>query len=312
MRGRRAAASAAAALGGRARLEALRLDRDAAVREERVVGWVDQVSDALREYLGRRYEFDGLESTTDEVVAELRKRKLIGLSLDEVIALLRDCDLVKFAKAPLGVEQSDLLLAGAFRVVRTTAPVGGMSAMGPVTPSAPTPAAPPRRLHRRRELDGPERSAVRGCPPGAPRGAEPEAAAPARFDPNAPWTPPGATQTAPAKPAPRGARGCRRNGAGPRPTAEPRLRRLLSRLRGAPAASRRAFPGATGWTPPPATKPLDAWAPPAPSTVEAWAPRLRELTAARPELRPSSTRALELGRRDRAGAAKPPRDPRDA
>lgn len=101
------------------KLEALRLDRDAAVREERVVAWVDQVSDALREYLGRRYEFDGLESTTDEVVAELKKRKLIGLSIDEVVALLRDCDLVKFAKAPLGVEQSDLLLAGAFRVVRT-------------------------------------------------------------------------------------------------------------------------------------------------------------------------------------------------
>ncbi|MCU0677704.1 MAG: hypothetical protein MUE69_33595 [Myxococcota bacterium] len=110
------------------KLEALRLDRDAAVREERVVAWVDQVSDALREYLGRRYEFDGLESTTDEVVAELKKRKLIGLSLDEVIALLRDCDLVKFAKAPLGVEQSDLLLAGAFRVVRTTAPIAGVSA----------------------------------------------------------------------------------------------------------------------------------------------------------------------------------------
>lgn len=112
------------------KLEALRRDRNAAVHEERVVAWVDQVSDALREYLGRRYDFDGLESTTDEVVAELRKRKLVGLSLDEVIALLRDCDLVKFAQAELGVEQSDLLLAGAFRVVRTTAPLGGTSATG--------------------------------------------------------------------------------------------------------------------------------------------------------------------------------------
>ncbi len=112
------------------KLEALRRDRNAAVHEERVVAWVDQVSDALREYLGRRYDFDGLESTTDEVVAELRKRKLIGLSLDEVIALLRDCDLVKFAQAELGVEQSDLLLAGAFRVVRTTAPLGGTSGTG--------------------------------------------------------------------------------------------------------------------------------------------------------------------------------------
>ncbi|MCB9534606.1 MAG: hypothetical protein H6698_09950 [Myxococcales bacterium] len=252
------------------KLEALRLDRDAAVREERVVGWVDQVSDALREYLGRRYEFDGLESTTDEVVAELRKRKLIGLSLDEVIALLRDCDLVKFAKAPLGVEQSDLLLAGAFRVVRTTAPVGGMSAMGPVTPSAPTPAAPPAP---------PPTGDARWMGP-----SEAAAAAPApAFDPNAPWTPPGATQTTPAKPAPEES-AWMPPGTAPEPataTADATSPATPVTSPSAPAASE--APSASGWTPPPATTPLEAWAPPAPSTVEAWAPP----PASSPRLDPS-------------------------
>ncbi|MCB9600368.1 MAG: hypothetical protein H6721_12055 [Sandaracinus sp.] len=251
------------------KLEALRLDRDAAVREERVVGWVDQVSDALREYLGRRYEFDGLESTTDEVVAELRKRKLIGLSLDEVVALLRDCDLVKFAKAPLGVEQSDLLLAGAFRVVRTTAPVGGMSAMGPVTSSAPAPTAPPAPAPTgdARWMGPSEASSVQphgGTPP------QEKAVAPApTFDPNAPWTPPGATPPAPAKPAPVAETAWMPPGT----ASESKAAAPVAPAAVSPAAPA-SEPESSGWTPPPATAPrtLDGWAPPAPSTVEAWAP----------------------------------------
>lgn len=231
------------------KLEALRLDRDAAVREERVVAWVDQVSDALREYLGRRYEFDGLESTTDEVVAELKKRKLIGLSLDEVIALLRDCDLVKFAKAPLGVEQSDLLLAGAFRVVRTTAPIAGVSAMGPVTvpgPSAPSAPGtsgpmPPPPSGDMRWMGPPAAGASAGWtpPPSStapvpspvatpPASTAPTTSAPqssaglAGFDPSAPWTPPGATPAAPA-PKVRAEDEWMPPGARLAPTFEPRL-----------------------------------------------------------------------------------------
>jgi hypothetical protein len=240
------------------KLEALRLDRDAAVREERVVAWVDLVSDALREYLGRRYEFDGLESTTDEVVAELKKRKLIGLSIDEVIALLRDCDLVKFAKAPLGVEQSDLLLAGAFRVVRTTAPIAGVSAMGPVmvpgpsgppsgpsapgTPGTSGPTPPPPSGDMRwmgppaagasagwtppplsTEPASPTPSSVATPPASAPSTTStPQSAGLAGFDPSAPWTPPGATPSAPA-PKVRAEDEWMPPGARLAPTFEPRL-----------------------------------------------------------------------------------------
>ena len=119
------------------KLEALRRDRDAAVAEGRVVEWVDGVSDAVREYLGGRYGFDGLESTTDEVLAELRRSKRVHLNVDEVAALLGDCDLVKFAQATFDEAQCDNLLAGAFRVVRTSAPRPEMGGARPPSASAP-------------------------------------------------------------------------------------------------------------------------------------------------------------------------------
>jgi len=123
------------------KLEALRQSRGEAVEEGHVVEWVDGVSDAVREYLGNRYEFDGLESTTDEVVAILSKKKLVAISAEEVRGLLGDCDLVKFAKAEFDDEQSEQLLAGAFRIVRATSPRPGAPPPSS-TPARPKPSAP--------------------------------------------------------------------------------------------------------------------------------------------------------------------------
>lgn len=83
---------------------------------------VDGASDALREYLGARYDFNGLESTTDEVVGRLRSARLGPISLNEIIALLGDADLVKFAKAPPDEAQCERMLEGAERIVKGTVP----------------------------------------------------------------------------------------------------------------------------------------------------------------------------------------------
>ncbi len=90
---------------------------------EKVILWVDGVSDAVRAYLGRRYGFDGLESTTDEAIEHLQRAKVLGVTLPEIEMLLGDCDLVKFAQAPIDSEQAESLLASSFRVVRRTSPL---------------------------------------------------------------------------------------------------------------------------------------------------------------------------------------------
>jgi len=120
-----------------------------------VVGWADELSDVLRHYLGDRYDFDGLESTTDEVLGRLRTATVVGVGVEEVAAVLGDCDLVKFAKATPGEDDCEELLAGSFRIVRATAvlpssagaPVPPSLAAGPgsdgATPAEPAPPAPP-------------------------------------------------------------------------------------------------------------------------------------------------------------------------
>ena len=65
---------------------------------------VFELSEIVRDYLGKRLQFPALDLTTDEVVDELKRRRILGLDL----AGLRDDfawqDLVKFAKAEPGPE----------------------------------------------------------------------------------------------------------------------------------------------------------------------------------------------------------------
>ena len=81
---------------------------------QRHAEYFDRVSDAVRGYLGARFGFDGLESTTDEILASLKKQgggfirmdegapspsmPTPGVPLDDIARFLRECDLVKFAK----------------------------------------------------------------------------------------------------------------------------------------------------------------------------------------------------------------------
>jgi hypothetical protein len=87
------------------------------------------VSEVIREYLGGRYGFDSLELTTDELMAELRRRAGRELVLSEAEGWLAGCDLVKFAKISPSAAEARGALESAIRIVVTTrpvvAPVGG-------------------------------------------------------------------------------------------------------------------------------------------------------------------------------------------
>ncbi len=88
----------------------------------------DRVSDAVRAYLGERYGFDGLESTTDEILGSLKKRGASATAFSEVTSFLSECDLVKFAKLEPTPEQCEKILEFGIGIVRSTMPSMAMRA----------------------------------------------------------------------------------------------------------------------------------------------------------------------------------------
>jgi len=111
--------------------------------------FVDQLSDVVRAYLGGRYAFDGLETTTDEMLTMLKTR---GASLgftQEVGQFLGRCDLVKFAKVEPDGDEVDLLFAKAQDLVQLSEPdrIHQTAPNDPAHAGALEPT-PPRRTHR--------------------------------------------------------------------------------------------------------------------------------------------------------------------
>jgi hypothetical protein len=86
----------------------------------------DRVNDAVREYLGSRFGFDGLESTTDETLASLKKVPHFDIPMPEITGFLQDCDLVKFADVTPTLEECERVLGAAERMVRATMPPAAM------------------------------------------------------------------------------------------------------------------------------------------------------------------------------------------
>lgn len=97
------------------------LERERLLEQKRYEEYLDGVSDALREYLGGRYGFDGLESTTREVLRQLGERASDFRFENEVRNILQRSDLTKFARrAPDEAECKDALLETRRIVERTT------------------------------------------------------------------------------------------------------------------------------------------------------------------------------------------------
>lgn len=115
----------------------------------RYTEYFDRVSDAVRGYLGARFGFDGLESTTDEILAALARQAggfvrldsgLVmegpapGIPLDRVASFLRECDLVKFANLTPTPAQCERSIVEGEAIVRATMP----HAAPPPPPSRPS------------------------------------------------------------------------------------------------------------------------------------------------------------------------------
>ena len=104
------------------KLADLRRRKQRMIDEGKGVEFVDEVSDVVREYLGGRFGFDGLETTTDEMLDELRAHRANQLLVDEVRVYLNRCDLVKFAKVIPDQEQVDVSFSKAQQIVQFSTP----------------------------------------------------------------------------------------------------------------------------------------------------------------------------------------------
>jgi hypothetical protein len=81
------------------------------------------LSEIVRAYLGDRLQFNALDLTSEEFVAELRRRRLIGLDLADLIEEVRWEDLVKFAKLEPTAEECLRGIDRAESIVRHTRPL---------------------------------------------------------------------------------------------------------------------------------------------------------------------------------------------
>jgi hypothetical protein len=82
--------------------------------------YLDIVSDTLREYLGARYGFDGLESTTRETLRQLSALAPDFQDEQAVRTILQRADLVKFARRLPSLEECRDAYTETIRVVRAT------------------------------------------------------------------------------------------------------------------------------------------------------------------------------------------------
>ena len=119
------------------------------LEEGQLKPYFTRLSEIIRRYLERRYPIQAMESTTTQVLDQLRK---MALALDE-LRLFREffpcCDLVKFAKyAPSGPEQ-ERVTELAFRILEVTRPAEPDLPDSESTPEAASRQPLDRRRHGR-------------------------------------------------------------------------------------------------------------------------------------------------------------------
>jgi len=95
------------------------------VPQARYAEHYDRISDAVRKYLGGRYGFDGLETTSREMAAILRRVQPPVGPLESVLSFLDECDLVKFARLTPSEQDCISILDQAERIVTVTIPTPG-------------------------------------------------------------------------------------------------------------------------------------------------------------------------------------------
>ena len=81
------------------------------------------LSDILRTYLAGRFEVGAMEMTTDEIAVALRSIDVEQKQQMDILAVLRDADLVKFAKATPEAEENEHNFDRVLNFVESTKPV---------------------------------------------------------------------------------------------------------------------------------------------------------------------------------------------
>lgn len=118
--------------------------------QKRYDEYFDRVSDTVRQYLGARFGFDGLESTTDEVMTALKRAPDAQPFYAEIGSFCRECDLVKFANMTPDLSDCSRALDAGEKIVKTTMAAIPLPAppsapiLSPLNPQASAPPAPPR------------------------------------------------------------------------------------------------------------------------------------------------------------------------
>jgi len=84
--------------------------------------YFDQVSDIIRAYLGQRYGFEGIVTTTSELLDALRRRLGNNGQIGLVAQFSEEADLAKFAKWRPDRQVCDHFLETAYRVIDETTP----------------------------------------------------------------------------------------------------------------------------------------------------------------------------------------------
>lgn len=96
--------------------------RSSLLADQRTGEYFDRVSDCVRKYLGARYGFDGLETTTDEMRALLRRVYPTVPVINDIGDFLGDCDLVKFARVEPAEDDCLRALSIGETIIRKTIP----------------------------------------------------------------------------------------------------------------------------------------------------------------------------------------------
>ena len=90
------------------------------LRQDRAHEYFVRVSESVREYLGNRYQFFALDLTSQELLDEVRDRPTPGMDLPQVQQILKDADLVKFARLSPSDEMASRAIDNAFSLVENT------------------------------------------------------------------------------------------------------------------------------------------------------------------------------------------------
>lgn len=99
-----------------------RVKQEALWKEEKIKQYYSELTDVVRTYIEYRFEVQAMESTTDEILADLttNKNRLTKKAQEQLTQMLQLADLVKFAKYQPLPDDHQISLANAFFFVNET------------------------------------------------------------------------------------------------------------------------------------------------------------------------------------------------